>query len=71
MADRHVNADRKTLDVYRKTYTDDGVHDFRFRFFGGAEATAPRLDLETAAMQRPLILGDLTKGMPTRPILYP
>ena len=64
-----MNADRKTLDVYRKTYTDDGVHDFRFRFFGGAETTAERLDLETTAMQRPLIMGDLTKGMPTRPVL--
>jgi len=64
-----ANEDRKTLEAYRKTYSDDGVHDFRFRFFGGAAATARRLDLETAGMQRPLILGDLTKGMPTRPIL--
>ena len=64
-----LNPDRKTLDVYRKTYTDDGVHDFRFRFFGGAEATAPLLHRETMGMQRPLLMGDLTKGMPMRPIL--
>ncbi|MGI4789474.1 MAG: glycoside hydrolase family 38 C-terminal domain-containing protein [Janthinobacterium lividum] len=63
------NEERKTLEAYRKTYSDDGVHDFRFRFFGGAAATAQRLDLETTAMQRPLIFGDLTKGMPTRPII--
>jgi len=63
------NAERKTLDAYRKTFSDDGTHDFRFRFFGGVEANQERLDRETAMMQRPLILGDLTKGMSTRPII--
>jgi len=46
-------------------YADQGVHVFRFRFFHGSGATQATLDSHAYMMQRPLIIGDLTRGMPT------
>ncbi len=47
----------------REVFTDQGVHEFRFRFFGN-EATPELLELQALMLHRPLIAGDLTRGMP-------
>lgn len=43
---------------------DQGVHVFRFRFIAGA--SAQELDDIAIALQRPLIMADVTRGMPER-----
>jgi len=47
----------------RGVFSDQGVHEFRFRFIAGANAE--ELDNQAIAMQRPLIMADVTKGMPS------
>jgi alpha-mannosidase len=47
-------------------HADQGVHEFRFRFFAGAGATAARLERDALMLQRPLAVADFTRGMPRR-----
>ncbi len=47
-------------------YADQGVHEFRFRFYAGAGATAARLERDALMLQRPPVIADLTRGMPRR-----
>lgn len=46
--------------------SDQGVHEFRFRFFCGQEVTTALLDQQALMLHRPLIAGDLTRGMARR-----
>ncbi len=48
----------------RATYADQGVHEFRFRFFCGAEVDGRLLDQQALMMHRPPAIADLTWGMP-------
>ena len=50
----------------RPVISDRGVHIFRFRLFGGNLAEAQTLDWHALMMQRPLVLADLTRGMPSQ-----
>ncbi|OGV56914.1 MAG: hypothetical protein A2X49_02090 [Lentisphaerae bacterium GWF2_52_8] len=47
----------------REVFSDQGVHEFRFRFFLSYKVSQETLDLHAKMMQRPLVVGDLTKGM--------
>ncbi len=49
----------------REVFSDQGVHLFRFRFFLSETVDPATLDRQARMMQRPLVLGDLTTGMPT------
>ncbi|HEY3378483.1 MAG TPA: glycoside hydrolase family 38 C-terminal domain-containing protein [Armatimonadota bacterium] len=46
------------------TVSDQGVHHFRFRFYYGASITTDLLEAHSLMLQRPLLAGDLTRGMP-------
>jgi alpha-mannosidase len=48
----------------RSRFTDQGEHEFRFRFLVGEAATA--LDAQALAMQRPPLFAEVTRGMPSR-----
>lgn len=48
----------------RAMYADQGVHEFRFRFFGGPGVTGDLLDRHALMLHRPLVAADLTRGMP-------
>jgi len=50
----------------REIYSDQGVHEFRFRFFLSKEITATRLEQQAQMMNKPLLAGDLTRGMPAQ-----
>jgi alpha-mannosidase len=50
----------------RRTVADQGVHDFRFRFFLGRGLKPELLDAHALMLQRPLVFADLTRGMPPR-----
>ena len=50
----------------RAVISDQGVHEFRFRFFCGASVNETLLDSHALMMQRPPLIADLTRGMPTR-----
>ena len=54
----------------RRTFSDQGEHEFRFRFFGAA-TTGERLDAHALMLQRPPIMAELTRGMPTYPYRLP
>ena len=58
--DPHPGASR------RRVFADRGVHVFRFRFFVGAKVSSALLDGQALMLQRPLVLGDLTRGMAER-----
>jgi alpha-mannosidase len=45
-------------------YADQGVHTFRFQFTAGSHVTADELDRAALMLQRPLLMADLTRGMP-------
>jgi len=47
----------------RRTFSDQGVHQFRFRFLTGDTVTPELVERHAAQMQRPLIVADLTRGM--------
>ena len=47
----------------RGGYADQGVHEFRFRFFCGAKITGRELDQQVLIIHRPLVIADLTRGM--------
>jgi alpha-mannosidase len=49
---------------HRALYADQGMHEFRFRYYGGAKVTVEQLDQSALMLQRPLITADLTRGMP-------
>ncbi len=49
---------------HRTLYADQGVHEFRFRYFGGPNVTGKMLDHQAIMMQRPFAASDLTRGMP-------
>ena len=49
----------------RPVYSDQGAHRFHFRFFLGSDVTTELLDNHALMMQRPPLLADLTRGMPT------
>ena len=49
---------------HRAVYADQGLHEFRFRFFGGHGLTGPELDRHATMLHRPLVGADLTRGMP-------
>ena len=51
----------------RQSFADQGVHEFSFRFFAGDDVTGELLDRHAMMMQRPLVVADLTRGMPKRP----
>jgi len=44
-------------------FTDQGVHHFRFRFYGAEHATPARLTADSLALHRPLITAEMTRGM--------
>lgn len=50
----------------RLTFSDQGEHTFRFRFFSMPQISADFLDLQAAQMHRAPIAADLTRGMPCR-----
>jgi len=50
-------------DVPRAVISDQGFHDFRFRFYVGADVSAETLDIAAIAIQRPPLLADITVGM--------
>jgi hypothetical protein len=52
--------------VPRPVFTDQGVHEFRFRFFAGADISPDLLEGHGLMMQRPLVTAELTRGMPKR-----
>jgi len=49
--------------VPRGVVSDQGVHDFCFRFYSGSDASIDVLDSAGIAMQRPPITSEITKGM--------
>ena len=49
--------------VARLTVSDQGVHEFRFRFFHGP-VSSEVLDVHSLMLQRPPVTADLTRGMP-------
>ena len=53
-------------DSPRQVFADRGQHTFRFRFFAGEGVDGTQLDSHALALQRPLVLGDLTRGMAER-----
>jgi hypothetical protein len=48
----------------RGQHTDQGVHEFRFRIYYGERVSGKELDRQALMMQRPLVMADLTRGMP-------
>jgi hypothetical protein len=48
----------------RGVYADQGMHEFRFRFFAGPQVTGELLDRHALILHRPLVSADWTKGMP-------
>jgi alpha-mannosidase len=50
----------------RMVYSDQGEHEFKFRFFCGAAVNEELLDAHALMLQRRPIMGDLTRGMPKR-----
>jgi len=50
----------------RSIASDQGVHEFRFRLYGGLAAALETLEAAALALQRPPVIADLTRGMPTR-----
>jgi alpha-mannosidase len=50
----------------RLTFSDQGEHTFRFRFFSSPQISATFLDVQAAQMHRAPIVADLTRGMPCR-----
>ncbi len=48
----------------RGVYSDHGVHEFSFRFIGGAGLTEVELAAHASMMHRPPLTADLTRGMP-------
>lgn len=50
----------------RATYADQGVHNFRFRFFCGGAVDGGYLDQQALMMHRPPPVADLTRGMPSQ-----
>jgi alpha-mannosidase len=55
-----------TIRHPRAPISDHGPHDFVFRFFCGEGADEGTLDRHALMLQRPLILADLTTGMPAK-----
>ena len=53
------------VDRKRAVVSDRGEQIFRFRLFFGNNVNAETLEAEALAMQRPPLIGDLTRGMPT------
>ncbi len=47
----------------RGVYADHGMHEFRFRFFAGADVTGDLLDRHALMLHRPLLAADWTRGM--------
>jgi len=47
----------------RAVYADQGVHEFRFRFFCGAGINGALLDAHAVMMHQPPLAADLTRGM--------
>jgi alpha-mannosidase len=47
-----------------RVFADQGTHHFRFRFYGGTDITPAHLALDSLMLQRPLLMADLTRGMP-------
>ncbi len=50
----------------RRTFTDHGENKFLFRYFAGDEVTPELIDRHATQIQRPLVVADLTRGMPCR-----
>lgn len=48
----------------RAVYADQGMHEFKFRFFCGPQVTTWMLASHAAMMHKPLVSADLTRGMP-------
>jgi alpha-mannosidase len=47
-------------------HSDQGIHEFRFRFLCSPDVSGNDLDAQAMAMQRPLLIADLTRGMPPK-----
>ncbi|MEI6520068.1 MAG: glycoside hydrolase family 38 C-terminal domain-containing protein [bacterium] len=58
----HHDPDQAT--AMRTTIADQGEHIFHFRFMNDAAITTETLDQQALMMHRPLLVADLTKGMP-------
>jgi len=50
-------------NVPRAIVDDQGLHDFRFRFYAGPSVSVEEMADVAIAIQRPLIMADVTKGM--------
>jgi alpha-mannosidase len=48
----------------RAVYADQGMHEFKFRFFCGPQVDTRLLEAHAAMLHYPLISADLTRGMP-------
>ena len=51
----------------RRTFTDQGQHMFRFRYFANETIFTAEMEQRVTQMQRPPIIADLTRGMLHRP----
>jgi alpha-mannosidase len=58
----HHHPDQAT--AMRTTIADQGEHTFHFRFMNDAVITPETLNQQALMMHRPLLVADLTKGMP-------
>lgn len=54
-------------DVLNAVISDQGTHDFTFRFHFGESVTVEALESESVQMQRPPLIASVTKGMPVIP----
>jgi hypothetical protein len=50
----------------RVTISDQGTHTFQFRIFYGSAVNADSLECHGLMLQRPLVMAEVTKGMPSR-----
>jgi alpha-mannosidase len=50
----------------RDRFSDQGEHEFRLRFYAGKGLREQYLDDQALMLHRPLVMADLTRGMPTR-----
>lgn len=52
----------------RRRFSDRGEHEIRFRFYRGAQTDVPTLEAAARALESTVLRGDLTVGMPLRPL---
>ena len=50
----------------RPVFSDQGEHSFVFRYLAGPSVSPASMDAQATQLQRPLLIADLTRGMPHR-----